>query len=112
MRKQKRFTKVNHYVLIYFIVLLGLFVVALEERVECLEMLIAQLKQQHKDYIVNLIREQEVTMNDFKLNQENRNLDEILEGISVLLAVNYFAFVKSYTLFSCAADVCIIHLYT
>ena len=61
--------------------LLGIFVVALEARVECLEELIAQLKQQHKDYIVNLIREQEVTMNDFSLNLENRHLDEILEGI-------------------------------
>ena len=61
--------------------LLGIFVVALEARVECMEQLIAQLKQQHKDYIVNLIREQEVTMKDFSLNLENTHLDEVLEGI-------------------------------
>ena len=58
-----------------------IFVVALEARVECMEELIAQLKQQHKDYIVNLIREQEITMKDFSLNMENTHLDEILEGI-------------------------------
>lgn len=59
---------------------------ALEERVECLEDLIAQLKQQHKDYIVNLIREQEVTMNEFSLNLENKHIDEVLEGIIDLVS--------------------------
>ena len=97
MKEQKQSSKVTFHPLIYLIVLLGLFVVALEERVECLEVLIAQLKQQHKDYIVNLIREQEVTMNDFTLNLENRHLDEVLEGI-IGLVRSYFASVMCNTL--------------
>ena len=82
MRKTRRYSKVTPLVHSSLNnLLLGIFVVALEARVECMEQLIAQLKQQHKDYIVNLIREQEVTMKDFSLNLENTHLDEVLEGI-------------------------------
>ena len=80
----------------------------LEERVECLEDLIAQLKQQHKDYIKNLIREQEVTLNEFSLNLENRHLDDILEGIIDLVRNDLFCFcaVKYYY------HVLLIHVYS